>query len=116
MTLLRRIGKMLKTLLEIWKDRSGGISAIIGGVSALFSIGSSLGLFGGKKEKSAPAPAPTVLAEAPKPTPAEPAIRQAQDRSRRRRASAVGRGGTILTSPLGLSGDEDVARPSLLGQ
>ena len=114
MTLLKAIGEM-KILLEIWKDESGGpVLPILSVVGTLFSAASSLGLFGGKKEKSAPAP--TVLAEAPKPTPAEPAIRQAQDRSRRRRASAVGRGGTILTSPLGLQGEEDVARPSLLGQ
>ncbi len=106
----------MNLLLEIWHDRSGGpVGPILGIISSVVGIASSFGLFGGK-EKSAPAPAPTVSAEAPKPASAEPAIRQAQDRARRRRASAVGRGGTILTSPLGLSGDEDVARPSLLGQ
>ena len=101
---------MIQTLLEIWKDRSGGISAIFGAISALS------GFFGGGEKKSTPAP--TVLAPvAPiKPVQTEPQIRQATDRSRRRRASAVGRKGTILTSPLGLEGDDNIARPSLLGQ
>ncbi len=105
--------KTFQLLLEIWKDKSGGFSAIFGAISAIFSIGSSLGLFGGKKER-APAPVPTVLAE--QPAPAAPKIRDAQDRARRRRSASVGRQDTILTSPLGLTGDEDVARPSLLGQ
>jgi len=107
----------MKIFLEIWKDRSGGLSAIFGGVSALFSAASSLGLFGGKEK--APAPVPTVLAEEltpPEPTPPEPRVRDARDRARRRRASSVGRQDTILTSPLGLTGDDNVARPSLLGQ
>ncbi len=106
--------KTFQLLLEIWKDRSGGLSAVFGAISGLVSIGSSLGIFGGKEKST---PAPTVLAPAaPVPVQAEATTRQAQDKSRRRRASAVGRGGTILTSPLGLQGEEDVARPSLLGQ
>ena len=107
----------MKILLQIWKDRSGGGAgfSLLGAVSALFSVGSALGLFGGKKDK-APAAVPTVLAEAPQPSPSEPQVRQATDRARRRRASAVGRKDTILTSPLGLSDEGDIARTSLLGQ
>ena len=108
----------MKILLEIWKDKSGGLSAILGIGSFLVSAGSALGLFGGKDKDKAPAPAlaavPTVLAKEPKPS--EPQVRQATDRARRRKAASVGRQGTILTSPLGLTGDEDVARPCLLGQ
>ena len=106
----------MSLILQMWKDRSGGpetlalFSSIGGLLSAAGSIGS---LFGGKKDK-APAPVPTVLAK--EPTPAEPQVRQATDRARRRKAAAVGRKGTILTSPLGLTGDEDIARPSLLGR
>ena len=105
----------MRILLEIWKDRSGGLETIFSVASSLFSVGSSLGLFGGKKDKGS-TPAPTVLADQPKPAQAEPAIRQATDRARRRRASAVGRKSTILTSPLGLADEGDVARTSLLGQ
>ncbi len=115
MILLKAIGRM-KIFLEIWKDKSGGLSAILGVASTLFSAASSLGLFGGDKKDKAPATAavPTVLAK--EPTPSEPVVRQAQDRSRRRKAAAVGRKSTILTSPLGLTGDDNIARPSLLGQ
>ncbi len=107
--------KTFQLLLEIWKDRSGGISAIFGAISGLVSIGSSLGIFGGKEKST---PAPTVLAPAaPVPVQAEAQTRQATDRARRRRASAVGRQDTILTSPLGApEGEENIARPSLLGQ
>ena len=110
MILLKVIGEMLKTLLEIWKDRSGGID--FGLVSGILSVVSSVaGLFGGKEKKQS---APTVLAP---PEGETGQVREAQDRARRRRASTVGRQGTILTSPLGLTtGDDSVARPSLLGQ
>jgi len=106
----------MQILLQIWKDRSGGpvTFGVISAIGTLFSIGSSLGIFGGKGKGGFPAPFPTVLAE--EPAPAEPKVRDAQDRARRRRAVAVGRQGTILTSPLGLAGDESIARPSLLGR
>lgn len=112
---------MLKTLIEIWKDRSGGPAiAALGPIfsvvsSAVSIIGGISSLFGGKKDKVTP----TVVAEAQKVTGApqsEAQTRQATDRARRRRASSVGRKDTILTSPLGLSDDGDVARTSLLGQ
>lgn len=96
----------MNLIFQVLRDRSGGPA--LGIISTIFSIGSSL--FGGKDK--APAAAPTVLAD---PT-SEPKVRDAQDRARRRRASSVGRRGTILTSPLGLTGDDNVARPSLLGQ
>ncbi len=104
--------KTFQLLLEIWKDRSGGPA--LGILSTIVSVVSGVaGLFG-KKDKTPPAP--TVIAAAAKATGSEPQVRQAQDRARKRRTAAVGRQGTILTSPLGLTGDEDVARPSLLGQ
>lgn len=107
---------MLKTLLEILKDRSGGPA--LGILSTIVSVVSGVaGLFG-KKDKTPPSP--TVISAALEatgaPKPSEPQVRQATDRARRRRASAVGRKATILTSPLGLTGDDDIARPSLLGR
>ena len=111
----------MKILLEIWKDRSGGIAGI--GLGSILGpiLGSIAGnlvgrLFGGKDDdpRTTPELARTLVGK--KPTPSEPKVRQAQDRSRRRKAAAVGRQGTILTSPLGLTGDEDIARFSLLGR
>ena len=111
----------MKILLQILKDRSGGpaiaaLGPIVGIVSSAVSIlGGISSLFGGKKAPITP----SVLADAQKVTGApqsEAQTRQATDRARRRRASTVGRKSTILTSPLGLEGDDNVARPSLLGQ
>ena len=106
----------MNIILEIWKDRSGGPA--LGILSTVVSIVSGVaGLFGKKDETP---PSPTVVSAALEatgaPKPSEPQVRQATDRARRRRASSVGRRGTILTSPLGLTGDDNVARPSLLGQ
>jgi len=111
----------MRIFLEIWKDRSGGpalaitplLGSILGGIAT--TVGTSLlgSLFGGKDKADVSQPATLVPT---KPEPDAPVLRQATDRARRRKASAVGRQGTILTSPLGLSDDEDVARPSLLGQ
>ena len=81
--------------------------------SALGAVSSISSLFGGGKKDSAPAAPqapPTFLADVPKK--ADP--RQAQDRSRRRAAAAVGRGKTVLTSPLGLGDDQSTARTTLL--
>lgn len=99
-------------ILQVLKDRRGGPA--LGILSTIVSVVSGVaGLFGKKDETP---PSPTVIKEAAKATGSEAQVRQAQDRARRRRAGSVGRRGTILTSPLGLSGDENVARPSLLGQ
>ena len=118
MILLKVIGEMLKTLLQIWKDKSGGIGSIFSAISGLASIASSVGGLFGRKGSSSSAPAPVP---APVPAPAAAPdktgqVRQATDKARRRRAASAGRSGTILTSPLGLTGDDNVARPSLLGQ
>ena len=106
----------MQILLQILKDRNGGPA--LGILSTIVSVVSGVaGLFGKKDETP---PSPTVVSAALEatgaPKPSEAQTRQAIDRARRRRASTVGRKKTILTSPLGLTGDEDVARPSLLGQ
>lgn len=41
--------------------------------------------------------------------------KSARERQRRSALGSAGRGSTILTSPLGLTGEPDVARKSLLG-
>lgn len=112
----------MNLLLKIWKDRSGGpaiaaLGPVFGAISSAVSIVSGVaGLFGGKKDKGSSAPAvpeiPTILDAVPKK--ADP--KQAQDRSRRRAAAAVGRGKTVLTSPLGLDDDGGTARTTLLGK
>ncbi len=105
----------MKIFLQILKDRDGGAAlGLFVGKAILGAIGTSLvgKLFGGDDKKT---PA-TVLAPDPVITDPGTEPRQAQDRARRRRASVVGRKATILTSPLGLAGDEDIARPSLLGR
>lgn len=46
----------------------------------------------------------------------EPEVQQARDRRRRTLLAAVGRASTILTGPLGLTGDATIGRKTLLGQ
>ncbi len=103
----------MKIILEIWKDKSGGPAlGIISAVSSIFSLGNSLGLFGGEKKEKAPPP-PTVLDAVP--DKADP--KRAVDQSRRRAAAAVGRGKTVLTSPLGAEQEKErTARTILLGK
>ena len=120
MILLKVIGEM-KILLEMWKDRSGGIAGFsIGGLlqGVLGSVLSTVvgSLFGSDPKPSAKIAAEGIVGKEIKEPDKAGQVIQAQDRSRRRKAAAVGRQGTILTSPLGLTGDEDIARPSLLGR
>ena len=91
---------------------SGILGSILGSVASGF-VGK---LFGGD-DKGRPIPSVSVPVDQK-----EELIKgldkavQAQDRARRRRATVVGRKKTILTSPLGLADDKNIARPSLLGQ
>jgi len=68
-------------------------------------------MFGGGKKESAPAPAPLPVA----PTP-EDANAKADESAKKKRATVAAGSKSIYSSPLGIAGQADVNRKSLLGQ
>lgn len=76
---------------------------------AVLTGGISLALPGMKKD-SAPAPTPAPLPTPPKP---EAAGAKAEDVVRKKKAAMTQ---SIYTSPLGIAGEAQVARKTLLGQ
>lgn len=93
----------------------GTLSAILGGIAiAGASAGAAVGLSkasgAGKSAGQQPAATPLPMPEAPKP---DAAVEKAQETVKRKRAMATQ---TVYTSPLGISGEAQVARKTLLGQ
>jgi hypothetical protein len=68
-------------------------------------------LFGGGKSNPAPAPQPLPVA----PT-VEASAEKAEDKNRKKKAQISAGSKSIYTSPLGIGGEAQVARKSLLGQ
>ena len=92
----------------------GTLAAILGSIAvAGAGIGAGVGLSkaaGAGKSAGQPAATPLPMPEAPKP---EAAIEKAQETVKRKRAMATQ---TVYTSPLGIAGEAQVARKTLLGQ
>lgn len=65
-----------------------------------------------KKEEPAPAPA----AELPKAPSPEASQAKAEDMNRRRKGALSAAGQTLYTSPLGVAGQAQIAKKTLLGQ
>jgi|SRR3990167_5287926 len=79
-----------------------------------FGIGESNSLVPGNDKKKIDAtPAPLPTPQGPKP---EDSVAKAEEMARRRKAALSAGGQTIYTSPLGVSGEAQVARKKLLGQ
>jgi len=68
-------------------------------------------IFGGGKKAEAPKPQPLPVA----PT-VEDAAGKAEEKNRKRKAQLSAGSKSIYTSPLGIGGEAQVARKSLLGQ
>lgn len=93
----------------------GTLAAILGGLAiAGAGAGAAVGLSkasgAGKSAGQQPAATPLPMPEAPKP---EASLEKAQETVKRKRAMATQ---TVYTSPLGIAGEAQVARKTLLGQ
>jgi hypothetical protein len=68
-------------------------------------------MFGGGKKQSAPTPAPLPVAPSP-----EDANAKADENAKKKRAAVAAGSKSVYSSPLGIAGQADVNRKSLLGQ
>ena len=87
----------------------GFLNTLLAISTGALSIPITKALSGGKKD-GGPSPSPLPTPEAPKP---EEATNNAQDIIKRKRA---GMSQSVYTSPLGVAGEANVARKTLLGQ